>query len=88
MKTTRDEQVSAKIVAIRVKAGGSAERCTTCCRPADAPYRRWQDDRIVEGCVDAVHTAHMFGISSSGSWHRRPVAQEMRRVELARLQAL
>jgi hypothetical protein len=51
-------------------------RCTTCCRPAAAPYRRIVEGRIVEGCVDAIHTGHLIG--ASRDWHETLGAYQIR----------
>jgi len=51
-------------------------RCTTCCRTAAAPYRRVVDGRIVEGCVDAIHTGHLIG--GSRDWHETLAAYQIR----------
>ena len=71
----------AKIVANRVRHGGSATHCPTCTRPAFHPYRRIVDGKIVEGCVDACHSAHVSPASHSGAsyeWHWRPEAIALR----------
>lgn len=81
--------VSEQITKIRVSNGGSADRCGTCCRPADAPYRRFSAStgEVTEGCVDAVHEPHMALLSSAatGAWHFRTGAVKLRAEELAAL---
>jgi len=74
---------SQKIMKIRLAAGGSATTCPTCTRPAENPYRRWDaSGRIIEGCVDAIHTGKLVPISSSNGWHMRKKAIAIRRSEL------
>lgn len=46
--------------------------CTTCGRPAAAPFRRAVNGVVVEGCIDAAHDAH------ADAWHLRPAAQVFR----------
>lgn len=52
--------------------------CNTCCRSTHAPYRR-RDERgkIVEGCVDACHSEHVYG--ADAAWHNRPEARRIRK---------
>lgn len=80
--------VSERIVKSRVAAGGDADRCPTCCRAADAPFRRMSPaGDVVHGCIDAVHERHMAPAkhAATGAWHFRPEAVEMRRQELERV---
>lgn len=79
------QSVSEQIVAIRVAAGGDADRCPTCCRAAAAPFRRMSPaGDVLHGCIDAVHEPHMTAErrTAAGAWHFRPAAIEMRRREL------
>jgi hypothetical protein len=73
--------VSSKILDIRLAAGGSSEVCPTCGRNASNPYRRCVEDKIIEGCVDAVHTGRLTPISGSNSWHMRNEAIAIRRAD-------
>lgn len=53
------------------------KRCNTCCRPADAPFRRrYADGTIEHGCIDAAHDGHLTG--DDAAWHDRPVSIAMR----------
>ena len=63
------------------QAGGSAERCCVCCRPAAAPYRAFVDGVLTYGCIDATHGAHVSGADLE--WHDRPAAEQLRRGWLA-----
>ncbi len=79
---TADERTSAKITAIRTKAGNPGVKCPICTREAAAPARRRDaNGRIVEGCVDAFHTGALYG--ESRAWHDRPGAVKLRAAELA-----
>lgn len=82
------DRVSDEIMKIRLANGGSDQTCPTCGRSAFAPYRRIVDGRIVEGCVDAIHSDHVTPISNSGHWHNRKEAKEIRRAELTHLRDL
>lgn len=87
MSATRDQNVSAMIVAIRESAGNPGITCPICVRIASAPYRRRNAaGRIVEGCVDAFHTGRLVTQADS-AWHDRPDAREMRVTTLKSLQA-
>lgn len=57
----------------------SGQTCTTCGKPVDRPYRRY-DSRgtCVEGCVDSCHTGHLVTASESSCWHNRPEAKKIR----------
>jgi hypothetical protein len=57
----------------------AADRCPTCLRPVNNPYRRIVDGRIVEGCIDDTHTGRIPAASNTGAWHNRPVAKAHRR---------
>lgn len=61
-------------------------KCTTCGRPASSPYRRSVGGKIVEGCIDDVHTGHLYG--SSLEWHNRPSAKEFRKTVKARIKEM
>ena len=80
------ETTSAKINAIRSAAGNTLEKCCTCGRPAASPYRRHVEGKIVEGCIDAIHTTEVYG--ETLSWHMRPVAVAMRKATLQHLRSL
>ncbi len=85
MQTTKLEPASRKTLAIRAAAGNDCETCPICARPANAPYRRIVDSRIVEGCIDAAHSvAHLVG--DSREWHYRKVAVAHRRAVAANLE--
>ena len=79
--TLSGRALDAAIVARRVRAGGSAERCCVCCRPAAAPYRAFVDGVLTYGCIDATHGAHVSGADLE--WHDRPAAEQLRRGWLA-----
>jgi hypothetical protein len=82
--------VSKRINQARASARGitvealTALPCPTCTRPAGAPYRR-HDARgiVVEGCVDAHHTAWLVRPSESARWHDREAARGIRAAHLA-----
>lgn len=88
------DKTSEKINSIRAAALFSlgAEphaKCPTCTRPAAMPYRLNDfHGKITGGCVDAFHTEHLVGISSSNRWHNRPEAKALRRAELAHLNSV
>ena len=42
--------------------------CTTCSRPFPAPSRQILNGRIIAGCVDKCHDAHLVNPSSSAAW--------------------
>lgn len=55
------------------------ELCNTCCNPAGAPYRRYDErGKVREGCVDEFHTGHLVTPSESARWHGRPEAKRVR----------
>lgn len=77
--TAQDKKNSDKIELIRRKAGGEMHRCGTCTHSVDAPFRRIADGKVVEGCVDAAHTASMqLGNGASQAWHNRQAARKIR----------
>jgi len=45
--------------------------CNTCNQVASAPWRVWDGDKIVLGCVDNFHTGHLVVPSASASWHAK-----------------
>ena len=64
-----------------------AERCNTCTRPVASPFRRFDSNgKVIEGCVDAAHTGHIYG--ESLRWHMRPAAKEIRKAATERLRAM
>jgi len=85
--TTKLEPASRKILALRLAAGNDCETCPTCARPANAPYRRIVDGRIVEGCIDAAHTVACL-VGGTREWHYRKAAVAHRRTVAASLEAL
>jgi hypothetical protein len=65
----------------------AAERCNTCGRPVGLPYRRHDArGKIIEGCIDASHTGHIYG--ESLRWHNRPEAKKWRAAMTARLREM
>ena len=53
--------------------------CNTCVKPADSPYRRYDNNGyVIEGCIDAIHTGHLVTPSASSMWHNRPEAKKWR----------
>jgi hypothetical protein len=99
---TNSQKTSSKILAIRTAARAElatrynlkpetalvANTCPTCTRSHDAPFRGPSDERgrVTFGCVDAIHSGHLYG--ESLRFHERPEAQAIRRSELAKLQNL
>jgi hypothetical protein len=89
-KTTK--QLDAEIrAAVKLGHGDTttvtSEHCNTCTRPVASPYRRYdQAHKIIEGCVDAAHTGHLYG--ESLRWHMRPAAKEIRKRSTERLRGL
>jgi hypothetical protein len=54
--------------------------CPICCRPAAAPYRRYNSrGQVVEGCVAAFHGGKLVTPSESNRWHCRPATKSIRR---------
>jgi hypothetical protein len=51
--------------------------CRLCTRRVEDPYRRYVDDKTVEGCVGKDHDGHLYGTSLQ--WHMRPVAKRIRK---------
>lgn len=64
----------------------TAERCNTCTRPVNSPFRRYDKGKVTEGCIDAAHTGHLYG--ESLRWHMRPIAKKMRSDAAKRLREL
>lgn len=61
-----------------------ATSCPTCCRPAGAPFRVFDDrGRVVSGCVDHFHGGHLVTPSASAGWHGRPEARKIRAAQRA-----
>jgi hypothetical protein len=47
-------------------------KCPICCRPLDAPWRRYDaTGRVIEGCVARAHDGRLITPSSSADWQRR-----------------
>lgn len=87
MKTLQPD-TSARILAIRAKAGNLNTRCPICGHKPASPYRLYrQDGKIIHGCIDAIHTGHLVPISESSRWHNRHEAIQMRRDELKQLKS-
>ena len=42
--------------------------CTTCNKPYASPYRQIIDGKIINGCVDKCHDAHLVRPSNSAQW--------------------
>ena len=93
MRRLTDAEISAALVQLRIANGGSAEICPTCCCPRDTPYRSRSGggSRIVEGCIDASHTADLSERAPSDDdrlWHEREEAQALRAKELLRMKRI
>lgn len=55
------------------------ETCNTCGKPANHPFRIWDNSGIIRGCVDSFHTEALRGvIQPSTSWHFRSEAKQIR----------
>ena len=87
------DPTSAKILTIRFKAGNTFEKCPTCNKSSDAPYREHArpdgsvpGGRVVAGCIDPIHTGHLY--DESLRWHERKEAKELRSKELKHLTGL
>ena len=80
-----DAVTSAKIQAIRLRAGGDSDRCPTCCRHASDPSRQRNETtgETLYGCVDATHSGRIP--SWMADWHDRQAARQIRRRELEAL---
>ncbi len=53
--------------------------CPICTRGPYSPFRVTLDDgKIIAGCVDEFHTAHLVGPSATLRWHNRPEARKIR----------
>lgn len=54
--------------------------CNTCCRPDSDPFRVFDErGKVINGCVDAVHTGRLVAPSESSRWHNRPEAKQIRK---------
>lgn len=63
-------------------------KCRTCCRDLDTPYRRHNaSGKIIEGCIAEDHNKAVL-VGESLAWHNRPEAKEYRAAAKARLKAL
>jgi len=81
--------VSQKILAIRAKAGNPNTVCPVCGQKPSAPFRAYSNEgKIINGCVDAIHTGHLVDISGSNHWHTRAAAVDIRRMELSAIGGL
>ena len=55
------------------------ETCKVCNQSTDKPFRVWENDRIVMGCVSKFHTESLKGvIGQSTSWHFSKGAKQIR----------
>lgn len=79
------KNTSAKILAIRAKAGNPNTTCPTCGKRPAAPFRVFSGSRVLYGCVDAIHTGQLVYPSESNRWHHRKEAKELRQKELSSL---
>ena len=63
--------------------------CNTCGRPADSPWRVYdQQGKVIHGCVDDFHTGHLIEVSESSRWHNRPEAKKIRKAMADRLRKI
>jgi len=63
------------------------QTCTTCVRPADAPYCVEIGGLVDRGCIDACHGSHLTeGLYKE--WYNRPAAKAQRVKHAARIKAL
>jgi hypothetical protein len=54
--------------------------CNTCGNSAFSPYRVYDEyGKVIEGCVDEIHTGHLVTPSESSFWHTRKEAIKIRR---------
>lgn len=78
---------SKKIEAIRIAACESLghkreNRCPSCTRAKDAPFKQCDDrGHVIMGCVDAFHH-DAFLMGEVNRWYRRPEAQAIRANDL------
>jgi len=80
------DTTSAKILAIRAKAGNPNTICPTCGRKPENPFRRTDlRGKTIYGCIDAIHTGRLVCPSESNRWHLRPEAKQLRRETLKSL---
>jgi hypothetical protein len=60
----------------RKKARRNPEQCPTCGRAPGSPYRVTDArGRVVQGCVDPIHTGHLVG--ESARWQSRAAARKI-----------
>ena len=52
--------------------------CPICFAPSHSPFRMWEGDKIIGGCVDDFHTGHLVVPSQSASFHNRTDAKTIR----------
>jgi hypothetical protein len=95
MKTPRtitaseDAANSRKIEDTRRAAGGEMDRCPTCTRTPDAPFRRIDPSgAVVHGCINACHTGRLSPTTNSGVWHSRQAARVLRKETRLHLEVL
>jgi hypothetical protein len=77
---------SESILSIRAKAGNTNEVCPTCGKSPCNPFRVYVGNKIVHGCIDAIHTGRLVVPSESARWHAH--GEPLRRKELAHLKTL
>jgi hypothetical protein len=80
------KDVSEKINDIRRKAGNPLTQCPTCCRAPESPFRVFEGGRVINGCIDPIHTGHLPAISESNRWHLSAFAKRWRSQMLGGLQ--
>lgn len=72
-----------EIQEIREINGAPHDRCTTCCKAPNSPYRRTDIYGVmIEGCIDAIHGPH------ADAWHNRESAVQIREKILKNLKRM
>jgi hypothetical protein len=80
------KDVSEQINDIRRKNGNELTQCPTCCRAPHSPFRvHGEHGKIVNGCIDPIHTAHLTPLSESMHWHMTAGAKRWRSSMLVNL---
>lgn len=72
------KDTSEQINAIRRQNGNTLERCPTCCRAPESPFRVFSGSKVVNGCIDPIHTGRLPEISESNRWHLSAFAKRWR----------
>jgi hypothetical protein len=80
-------EVSALIMAIRKNAGNPCEKCPTCGKNPNEPFRIVIGGKITQGCIDAAHDNNLIS-QEDISWHDRPEAKKQRERELFHLRSI